>query len=70
MAAPINRMVDAVMRCVKCDAPMGTCDCWTRCSCGWFAEKGKPCRNPKTTRCSTKMRYGKRGAHGAQDGTR
>ena len=23
------------MRCVKCNAPMGKCDCWTPCPCGW-----------------------------------
>ena len=55
---PIARMVDGAVRCVKCGAPgVGTCACWERCSCGWSAEAGKPCRNPTTTRCSTKLKY-------------
>ncbi len=49
----------ANMRCTKCAAPMGDCDCWEQCSCGWTAEKGMPCRNPRTARCSTKVKYGK-----------
>ena len=60
MAAPIDKLLDAVdFRCTKCNAPMGACDCWERCSCGWMAEKGTPCGNPKTGRCSTKVKYGK-----------
>ena len=27
-SSPINKMVDDAMKCVKCDAPMGGCDCW------------------------------------------
>lgn len=46
------------LRCTKCNAPAGTCDCWVVCSCGWSAEKHKPCGNPATTRCSTKLMYG------------
>jgi hypothetical protein len=47
---PINSMVDAVVRCVKCGAKMGLCDCWTKCKepgCTWFVEKGKKCGNKK-----------------------
>lgn len=59
MTTPINRLIDAAdLRCTKCDAPKNTCDCWEWCSCGWYAEKGKPCRNPETRRCSTKVKYG------------
>lgn len=59
MPSPIERLVDASgMRCTKCEAPAGTCVCWERCSCGWTAERGKPCRNPTTVRCSTKVKYG------------
>jgi hypothetical protein len=25
------------MRCTKCNAPMGQCDWWEKCSCGWSA---------------------------------
>lgn len=49
----------ANLRCTKCGvAAAAGCDCWERCSCGWSAEKGKPCRNPDTTRCSSKVKYG------------
>ena len=47
------------MKCTLCGAGMGNCDCWEQCTCGWTAEKGKPCSNPKTARCSTKLKYGK-----------
>jgi len=48
--SPISRMIDSVMRCVKCDAKMGECDCWTKCDivgCSWSYEKGSKCRNPE-----------------------
>lgn len=57
MADLIAKMIDDVMCCLNCGAKMGQCDCWERCSCGWFAEKGKPCRNPETTKCSTKLKF-------------
>jgi hypothetical protein len=42
-----DSLVDASVRCGKCGTPgMGTCACWVRCSCGWWAEAGRPCRNP------------------------
>lgn len=59
MPSPINTLIDATMRCVKCNAPMGHCDCWERCSCGWSTERGQPCGNPATSRCSTKLKYGR-----------
>ena len=42
----LTALIDSHMRCTVCDAPMGGCDCWTRCSCGWSFEKGEACRNP------------------------
>lgn len=46
------------LRCTKCGASMECgCDCWEVCSCGWSAEKGRPCNNPQTVRCSTKARF-------------
>jgi len=55
---PVDSLIDSSVRCGRCGMPgVGTCYCWTRCSCGWWAEKGRPCRNPGTTRCSTKLRY-------------
>lgn len=47
----------SMLKCTKCGQP-GNCGCWVRCSCGWSAEAGKPCTNPETTRCSTKVRFG------------
>ena len=59
MATPLDRMINSVVTCLKCGAKMGQCDCQSRCSCGWWHDKGKPCRNPETLRCSSKMLYGK-----------
>jgi hypothetical protein len=57
---PIEEMIDSVVKCLKCGAAgIGTCDCWEECSCGWYADKEKPCGNPNTSRCSTKVKYGK-----------
>lgn len=55
---PIEILIDAAMTCCKCGAKMGRCDCYEKCSCGWWADKGKPCNNPETTLCSTKIKYG------------
>lgn len=32
--------------CTVCAAPMGECDCWVECSCGWTYGKHSQCRNP------------------------
>ena len=59
MRSPIEILIDSCgMKCCKCGADAGKCDCWTECSCGWSAEKGQPCNNPATTRCSTKLKFG------------
>lgn len=43
---------------MKCGTKgMWNCDCHVLCSCGWIADKGKPCANPETVRCSTKLKY-------------
>lgn len=34
-------------KCGICGGPAGECDCWEKCPCGWWREKGKPCNNPK-----------------------
>lgn len=50
MASPIETMIYNVVKCLKCGAAMGKCDCWTKCKspgCTWFVEKGKKCRNSK-----------------------
>jgi len=44
---------------MKCGTQgIGNCDCYEKCSCGWFADKGQPCKNPTIKRCSTKIKYG------------
>jgi len=43
---PVNRMIDAVVKCTKCGAGYGQCECWTQCRCGWSYERGGQCRNP------------------------
>lgn len=40
----LDRLVQ--FRCVVCAAPMGECDCWHECECGWFYADGSECRNP------------------------
>jgi hypothetical protein len=59
MKTPIEIMIDrADMKCTKCGAKMGMCDCWTKCKipgCAWSFEKGKKCRNPDH---KTKTRIG------------
>lgn len=34
----------SMLKCTLCGSP--TCDCWTRCRCGWSFEKGAACKNP------------------------
>jgi len=29
-APPISRMIDSIVRCLKCGAKMGECDCWVQ----------------------------------------
>lgn len=56
----LSEMIKRSVKCVKCGAQgIGNCACWEQCSCGWTAEAGKPCNNPDTARCSTKLKYGK-----------
>jgi len=51
-------MVANAVRYVKCGTQdIGNCGCYERCSCGWWADAGKPCHNPDTTKCSTKLKY-------------
>jgi len=48
--SPIARMMDMVVRCTKCNAKVGQCDCWTKCDaegCKWSYEKGGECGNPE-----------------------
>lgn len=48
--SPIERMIDAAcMKCAKCGAAMGTCDCWVLCDCGRSFERGGECPNPEHT---------------------
>jgi hypothetical protein len=60
MPAPIDKLIMSAMKCGKCKGKFPECGCYETCSCGWFAEAGKPCGNPKTADCSTKKKHGKR----------
>jgi len=43
----IKRLFEkADLRCTVCDAPMGACDCWQKCHCGWSYRKNGSCENP------------------------
>ena len=45
--SPIDILIDrAAMRCAVCGAPSGTCECWTKCHCGWSYRTGEACRAP------------------------
>ena len=48
---PIDILLSKVdFRCLKCNAKMGECDCFSKCpikGCTWFVDKGKKCRNPE-----------------------
>ena len=56
---PIDALIDATpMRCALCKQSAGSCQCWEDCSCGYHTRRGVPCRNPETTDCSTKLKYG------------
>lgn len=46
MKTPIERLIDNSVKCLKCGAKFGTCDCWSKCDCGWFYEKNGKCNNP------------------------
>lgn len=60
MTEPIDRMIDESVTCSKCGAKgFMNCDCWEKCSCDYIAERGKPCTNPETARCTTKVMYGR-----------
>ena len=48
-SSPVDRMIDAAVKCTKCGAGYGRCDCWTQCRCGWSYERGGQCRNPVHT---------------------
>ena len=36
----------ANLKCTVCRAPMGGCDCWSECECGWRFLRGEACHNP------------------------
>ena len=44
--SPIDQLIMSNVRCTKCNALYGKCDCWTHCPCGWMFEKGTKCNNP------------------------
>lgn len=56
----LGDLIAKSVRCTKCGTQgVGNCDCWVRCSCGWFVEPGKFCPNPETKRCMMKVHNGR-----------
>lgn len=60
----LDRLPLMNLKCCKCGATASisdpeACGCWEKCSCGWLNAKGAFCSNPKTMRCSNKLKYGK-----------
>jgi hypothetical protein len=50
--------IEVNMKCTICGTEESVgCDCWEKCSCGWSNRKGRPCNNPNTTKCSSKLKY-------------
>ena len=48
MTTPLEKMINATVVCTVCSAPMGKCDCWTKCTtpgCTWSYRKGEFCQN-------------------------
>ena len=42
----LDRMILGSVKCVRCGAGYGNCDCWEKCRCGWSHGRGEPCHNP------------------------
>lgn len=40
----------SMLKCTVCGAQAETCDCWTKCACGWSFQKNEACRNPMHVR--------------------
>lgn len=39
-------LIDATVRCTRCNAAKGQCDCWKKCAvCGWRYYKTETCQN-------------------------
>lgn len=47
--SPIAKLINESVKCSKCGMQgVGNCDCWIKCKCGWWVEKGESqCNNPK-----------------------
>lgn len=41
---PIDKLIINSVKCTKCGACYGQCQCWEECDCGLTIESGKPCR--------------------------
>jgi DNA polymerase II large subunit len=42
----IDKLIENTVRCTKCGAKYGECDCWVKCECGWNHYKTGKCNNP------------------------
>ena len=61
MSSILDLFPGVVFTCTLCDRVKGdpACQCWEKCSCGWSAMRGEFCDNPKTKRCSLKLKNGR-----------
>lgn len=46
MTDRMGRLVEQGVRCTRCGAPWGGCECWERCHCGQTKARGELCENP------------------------
>ena len=53
--SPMDALITASARCVKCDAKYGACDCWVQCRCGRMVGKGELCGN-EVHRCHREVK--------------
>lgn len=44
--SPLERMIDAAVRCVRCDQTKADCTCYRKCRCGQTVPKDEACSNP------------------------
>lgn len=44
--SPLERMIDAAVRCVRCGKTATECECYRKCRCGHTVPKDEACSNP------------------------
>lgn len=60
MSTPIDKIIMNAVKCTKCGAGYGQCNCWIECKCGWLYESvGGKCENPIHKADRHKKEHGK-----------